>query len=92
MLRSIRFRSIAFLVLLSFVSAPHVSADEPKTAAADFEELGAVPWLMDEAAAVAEAGKSGKPLMVLYTELPGCSGCKVFGRQQLSVKVRSMRA
>lgn len=34
-------------------------------------ELGKVPWLRDYDAALAEAKKSGKPLLLLFQEVPG---------------------
>ncbi len=47
-------------------------------------ELGRIPWLRDFEAAKAEAARSGKPLLVLFDEIPGCNGCKKFGREMLS--------
>ncbi|MEK6233181.1 MAG: thioredoxin family protein [Planctomycetales bacterium] len=34
-------------------------------------ELGKVPWLRDHGVAVARAKKTGKPLWVLFQEVPG---------------------
>jgi len=74
--------SLASLFVL-LIGTVYCTAAEPKKTR-KYEELGIIPWRLDQEAARAEAKKTGKPLMVLYTELPGCGGCKVFGRRQLS--------
>ncbi len=48
------------------------------------EELGEIEWGRDYAAAVKASRKSGKPLLVLFDEVPGCMTCKRFGRGPLS--------
>ena len=48
------------------------------------EELGKVKWLRDLDAGRAEAEKSGKPLLILFQEVPGCSNCTRFGNSTLS--------
>lgn len=48
------------------------------------EELGKVKWLRDLAAGKAEAEKSGKPLLILFQEVPGCSNCTRYGNSTLS--------
>ena len=47
-------------------------------------ELGAVNWLRDLDAGRAEAQKSGKPLLILFQEVPGCSNCTRYGSVTLS--------
>ncbi len=47
-------------------------------------EAGKVNWGRDHAAAVALAKSSGKPLLILFQEIPGCAGCQEFGREVLS--------
>lgn len=47
-------------------------------------EVGKVMWIRDYDEAVAAGKKSGKPLFVLFQEVPGCSGCQQFGRAVLS--------
>lgn len=42
-------------------------------------ELGKINWHRDFEKAAAESGKTGKPLMVVFGELPGCGGCKNYG-------------
>lgn len=48
------------------------------------EELGKVKWLRDLDAGRVEAEKSGKPLLILFQEVPGCSNCTRFGNSTLS--------
>lgn len=48
------------------------------------EELGQIRWSRDFAAAEAEAARLGRPLLVLFSEVPGCQTCKLFGGGPLS--------
>ena len=48
------------------------------------EELGKVNWLRDLAAGKVEVEKSGKPLLILFQEVPGCSNCTRYGNNTLS--------
>ena len=48
------------------------------------EELGAVHWLRDLDAGQVEAQKTGKPILLLFQEVPGCSNCTRFGNNTLS--------
>ena len=48
------------------------------------EELGVVRWSRDFEQATKQAKASGKPLFVLFTEVPGCSTVKGFGNGALS--------
>lgn len=47
-------------------------------------ELGAVHWLRDLDAGTAEAKKSGRPLLILFQEVPGCANCTRYGSVTLS--------
>jgi len=47
-------------------------------------ELGQVRWLRDYAAARAQARREGKPLAVLFDEVPGCATCTGYGERALS--------
>lgn len=47
-------------------------------------EVGKVGWGRDLEKAYADADKSGKPVLVLFQEVPGCAGCKKFGKEVLS--------
>ena len=46
--------------------------------------VGKVTWGRDYEAALASSKTSGKPLFVLFQEVPGCAGCQQFGRDVLS--------
>lgn len=48
------------------------------------EELGQVHWLRDLDAGRLESKKSGKPILILFQEVPGCSNCTRFGNNTLS--------
>ena len=48
------------------------------------EELGKVHWLRDLDLGKAESQKSGKPLLILFQEVPGCSNCTRYGNTTLS--------
>lgn len=47
-------------------------------------ELGLVPWQRDLPAALASAKESGRPVFVLFQEVPGCHTCQSFGNGPLS--------
>ena len=47
-------------------------------------ELGAVHWQRDFEKAKAISKQSGRPLFVLFQEIPGCATCQNFGKQPLS--------
>lgn len=55
-----------------------------EASAEDRVELGDVEWKRDFDAAVETAESSGKPLFVLFTEVPGCSTVRGYGREVLS--------
>lgn len=42
-------------------------------------ELGAVRWTRDLEAGKAEAAATGKPLLILFQEVPGCGNCTRYG-------------
>lgn len=47
-------------------------------------EYGKIAWLRNYDDAVARARKEDKPLMILFDEVPGCGGCKRYGKGTLS--------
>lgn len=59
------------------------SADK-NTANKQPEELGQVRWIRDLDAGRAESSISGKPILLLFQEVPGCSNCTRFGNSTLS--------
>jgi len=48
------------------------------------EAVGRVSWGRDLDAALAASKGSGKPVFALFQEVPGCVGCRQFGRDVLS--------
>lgn len=48
------------------------------------EELGKVKWLRNYDQAIAQSDKSGKPILILFQEVPGCSTCRNYGNNALS--------
>ncbi|MEJ2055622.1 MAG: VPGUxxT family thioredoxin-like (seleno)protein, type 2 [Calditrichaceae bacterium] len=47
-------------------------------------EAGSVNWGRDLDHALNESGKTGRPVLVLFQEIPGCSGCQSFGSTVLT--------
>lgn len=47
-------------------------------------EVGDVRWGRDFEAASQNSAKTGKPMLVLFQEVPGCSGVREFGREVLT--------
>ena len=48
------------------------------------EEAGKVHWDRILETALASSAQSGKPVFALFQEIPGCAGCKQFGRDVMS--------
>lgn len=48
------------------------------------EELGLVHWSRDLDAGLAQSKQTGKPLLILFQEVPGCSNCTRYGNSTLS--------
>ena len=47
-------------------------------------EAGTVRWNRDYDAALKQSNRTGKPVFLLFQEIPGCAGCQAFGRNVLS--------
>lgn len=47
-------------------------------------EAGEVNWGRDLEAARRESAADGRPVLILFQEIPGCAGCQAFGRDVLS--------
>jgi len=47
-------------------------------------ELGKINWLRDYDTALAKSKEKGKPILILFQEVPGCSTCTKFGFGPLS--------
>ncbi len=56
----------------------------PVRAADSVRELGAVRWQDRLEPALAESKRSGRPVLVLFQEIPGCATCTGFGDGPLS--------
>jgi Thioredoxin-like len=67
---------MVFIVLL--MSVPGVAANENPIA------VGLVNWGRDLNQALETSGETGRPVLVLFQEVPGCSGCQDFGRTVLT--------
>jgi hypothetical protein len=48
-------------------------------------EIGAVNWQRDFKTACAQSRESGKPIFLLFQEVPGCQGCQAFGKNILTL-------
>ncbi len=80
---------VPWLALLTACMSPgptaHAGGDPPLAWADDNpEELGRVRWHRGYDAARAVAAAEGKPLLVLFDEVPGCSTVRAYGRTVLS--------
>ena len=64
-------------IVLAISSAISVSADEKH------KELGDVDWLRNYDLAVEQSNKTGKPILLLFQEVPGCQGCVNYGQETL---------
>lgn len=73
------------LALSSLACAPtHADAKPaPPATLNQPEELGGVRWMRDYDDALARAKKENKPLLVLFTEVPGCSTVRGFANGPL---------
>lgn len=70
-------RSLLFM-LLALACPQLVQASD------SHRELGAVRWRTQLEPALAEAKRTGRPMLVLFQEIPGCATCTGFGDGPLS--------
>lgn len=80
-LPSLAFASAVFAASVLIVSQ---AGCQPEQGPQNPVEVGKVRWGRDHDAAMAAAKNSGKPVFLLFQEVPGCAGCKQFGRDVLS--------
>lgn len=66
------------LAFAGFSCSREAPAEQPHV------EVGKVAWGRDLQAALRAGERSGKPVFALFQEVPGCMGCKQFGRDVLS--------
>lgn len=80
-------RRVTFAVAL-LTGAFNVSTQDavarPETSAPAHRELGDVKWGRDFDAALAESKRGGKPVLILFDEVPGCATCVGYGETVLS--------
>jgi Thioredoxin-like len=74
---------ILFLMTVSFIVAKS-QAQEKTNPANQSEELGAVSWYRDYNTALILSQKEGKPVLILFQEVPGCMTCRNYGQNVLS--------
>ena len=72
------------LLPLLFAACASSAAEVPPSYAEPVEELGAVQWPRGLPAALARSKASGKPVLALFDEVPGCSTVKGFGTGALT--------
>ena len=72
-------RLMMLVVVLSMVSFGAWSYAKPVEV-----EVGSVAWGRDLDAAYARSAETGKPVLVLFQEVPGCQGCQDFGKTVLT--------
>ena len=70
----------ALLVAGLLVAATQVDAERGDAPA----ELGRVDWLRNYEEAIRESRETGKPIFLLFQEVPGCATCVHFGDEVLS--------
>jgi len=82
----LRFFLLATILTISF-SAQSIGREHlpsVRTVPKQPEELGAVKWFRDFDQALKESKKTGKPVLILFQEVPGCSNCTTYGNNILS--------
>jgi len=67
----------ALTLMLTPMSRTVASTPQP-------EEAGKVTWGRILESALASSAQTGKPVFALFQEIPGCAGCKQFGRDVMS--------
>jgi hypothetical protein len=72
----------AFIGLLALIFALGVA--QTSSSGGNPVEAGSVRWGRDFKAALEQSAGSGRPVFVLFQEIPGCSGCQAFGREVLT--------
>ena len=72
----------AFIGLMPLVFALEVA--QASSSGGNPVEAGDVRWGRDISAALEQSAESGRPVFVLFQEIPGCSGCQAFGREVLT--------
>ncbi len=78
-------KPLLFLALITTGATIAAAQSETRTAQMDQPvEIGLVQWSRELDSSLVQSKKSGKPVLVLFQEVPGCEGCQKFGREVLS--------
>ncbi len=75
---------LAFYSLTSLLFLGSTLSCKSQTQTTNPVEVGKVAWGRDYDMALKEAKSSGKPVFLLFQEVPGCAGCQQFGKDVLS--------
>ncbi len=70
-----------FLLLILALSVPAFSL---QISYQEYPELGIIHWQRDYKTALNLSRKTGKPVLILFQEIPGCSTCVNYGKKILS--------
>jgi hypothetical protein len=70
---------LAFVIALAVGTTAYGGPGQPNPV-----EVGDVRWGRDFDAALERSSEDGKPVLVLFQEIPGCSGVRKFGREVLT--------
>jgi thioredoxin family protein len=71
-------------IVLAFALSGPVTAGAAESGGPRPIELGRVHWGRDVEAGMAAARRTGRPLLLLFQEIPGCATCRNFGTGPLS--------
>ncbi|MEM6724586.1 MAG: VPGUxxT family thioredoxin-like (seleno)protein, type 2 [Bacteroidota bacterium] len=83
-MKSLLWFSVAMLLALLGLTYMSFSFASARFQSDGQVELGEVDWLRDYDEALAQSKTSGKPLFILFQEVPGCHNCQKFGKEVLS--------
>ncbi|MCA9256836.1 MAG: thioredoxin family protein, partial [Phycisphaerales bacterium] len=72
------------VVALTGIAALSIQAEDGGAKSATPQELGTISWRRGFDAAAAESKRSGRPLLILFQEVPGCGTCRSYGDRVLS--------
>ena len=76
-------KKLMILLLAAFLAAGLTAQSRTKVKG-QRTELGKVSWYRNYDQALAVAKKTGKPVLVLFQEVPGCATCQRYGTSTLS--------
>lgn len=70
---------VIFSIVILYISSMAFAGDSNNPI-----EAGSVSWGRDFDEALRTSKKTGMPVLVLFQEIPGCSGCRTFGSEVLT--------